>query len=118
MTKTYIEYLYPGLVCSESSTKEVKTRDIPAELPGMCFAFRFFDVVEIETEGRILKSEPENRSNWFYAPGEVLTVQNVKEKYPENKTLIWNMETNKIDKVIMTRFGQAIPLQPEDVVLF
>lgn len=118
MIKHYVEYFYPGLICSETSEVETKDR-YPSSLnvPDNAFGFRFFDKEEIVLEsGNVLKSDRQNYSpNYYY--GEKYTLNQVKLYYPESKTLIANMEWNHWDAVVRTKFGQFIPLTNNDIVL-
>lgn len=117
MTQTYIEYLFPGIIVSDSSEEKVSDRTLPKKIPKGCFGFRFFERMEEKIDGEKLIGKPKKYSNWYYAKGDVLTLEEVKVKHSEKKILIGNMENNDIAKVLMTKFGQAIPLEEKDVVL-
>lgn len=117
MIQTYIEYLYAGIIVSETSTKKVSNRNLPKKIPNGCFGFRFLDRTEEIKHGENLVGEPKNYSHWYYTKGEVLNKEQVKIKYPSKEILIKNMEYNNISKVIITKYGQAIPLGENDVVV-
>lgn len=118
MIQTYIEHLYAGIIVSDSSSTKVNDRSLPKSVSKYCFGFRFYERTEMETtDGEKLIGEPKNYSHWYYLKGEVLNKNGVEEKYPEKKILISNMKSNNIKKVVFTKFGQAIPLEKNDVVL-
>lgn len=117
MNQTYIEYLYPGIITSETSVEKVKDRQIPKKFPENAFGFRFFERTEIKNGKEVLKGPAKNHSPWHYIKGEILTVEDMKKYYPEKTIAITNMENNKIKSVVKTEFGQFIPLQKEDIVL-
>ena len=117
MIQTYIEYFYAGIIVSETSTKKVSSRELPKELPEGSFGFRFFDKTEEKIDGEELIGKPKNYSNCHYAKGEILSVEDVKKKHPDKRILISNMENNNIARILMTKFGEAIPLEEKDIVL-
>lgn len=116
MTQTYIEYMYVNIF-PESASEKVSDRTVPKELPKRAFAFRFFEKTEMQANGETLIGQPKNYSGWHYENGEVLTVNEVKKKYPDKNILISNMENNNIEKVIMTKYGQSFFLKKGDTVL-
>lgn len=115
MIKTYIEFCYPGLLCSETSIRVVAGREKPTEIPKTSFGYRFFDREEIEKDAETLKGESKNYSHWTYF-GEIYTRDRVEIEKPNQKILITNMRDNNIDRVVFTKFGQAIPLFDGDIV--
>ena len=115
MTKTYVEIFYPGSLFPESKVREVKDRT-PIDLPSGAFAFSFFDQEETIVKGEILVGKQKNRSGRFYA-GELFTLAEVKEKFPESRILISNMENNGYAKVVKTVRGNFQPFMPEDTML-
>lgn len=115
MTKHYVEIYYPGSFFPETTIKEVESRK-PIEMPKGAYAFKFFDRTEVETtEGERLTGDRKNESGMYYA-GEVFTLAQVKDKFPEADKLIFNMECNKWDKVIRTVRGNFQPFTETDVV--
>ena len=116
MLRHYVEYLYPGICVSETSTREVAERNAALiAIPDRSFGFRFFSREEVELDGEVLVGKPKDYSNWIYE-GEELTLAQVKKRYPDKDTLISNMECNGYDRVVMTRFGQAMLLEEGDKV--
>ena len=117
MLKHYVEFLHPGIIMSESSSEEVDHRDPTLiKLPQNSFGFRFYDREEKESEGELLVGKSKNHSYWSIQ-GEALTLADVKERFPKERTLIGNMERNKTKRVCKTEFGQFIPLDKEDTII-
>jgi hypothetical protein len=117
MLKHYVEFLYPGILFSDTSEDEVETRDIhKLEIPEYSFGFRFFDREQTILDGEVLTGKSKNYSNWYYY-GKVMTIDDVKEQEPDQRILISNMENNDYKRIVRTKFGQSIPVQDEDVVI-
>lgn len=119
---TYVEFLYPGLLMSESSSQEVASRDLlKLEVPENAFGFRFFDVlsmtVEVEGEEVELTSKTLNKSATHYYGGTVYTAAQIKRQFPDEKILISNIEGNRYKKVIKCRTGNWQPFQKDDVLV-
>lgn len=120
MLKHYVEYLYPGLLVSETSVSEIPERDVSkVEISDNCFGFRFFDRTVTVVDGETLTGDRKNVSGWHYQ-GEKMSLEQVKETFGgdgKHETLIWNMENNGYASVVKTKFGQFIPLSDEDTVI-
>jgi hypothetical protein len=115
VTKTYVTLWYPGSFMSEDETVEVKTRDpkaIAKKYP-RCFAFEFYDRVETEVtvggEKKTVGSSPRNKSPKYFPSGKTFTVAEVKEKVPDSRILVSNMECNGWGTVVKTRCGNFQP---------
>ena len=118
--KTYIEFLYPGSFFSESSTQEVKTRDVSkVKVPKNAFGFKFFDIlsVVVDTDGKKVKltSERINVSPKHYYGGKLYTVAELKREFPNERILISNIEGNGYPKAIRCRTGNWQPFEKTDV---
>lgn len=117
MKQNYIEWLYPGVICSESISEKVDERILPLEYPKHAFGFRFYDRTEVKTEdGENLYGKADHYTDWYYL-GAALSFEEIKQKYPSEKILIDNMRINKYDRVVKTIHGQFMPLKKNDVVL-
>ena len=120
MLKHYVEYLYPGILVSETSIVEVAERDVKAvTIPDDCFGFRFFDRTVTVIDGEILTGDRKNVSGWYYQ-GEKMTLEQVKAIYgsdPKYRILIANMEGNGMGTVVKTKFGQFLRLYDNDTIL-
>jgi hypothetical protein len=118
--KTYIEFLYPGSFVAESSTKEVKTREVSkVKVPKSAFGFKFFDilsvVVDADSRKVQLTSERINMSPMHYYGGKLYTLAEVEREFPQNDTLVQNMKGNGWGKVIRCRTGNWQPFEDVDV---
>ena len=117
MFKHYVEFLHPGVIVTESSSEEVNHQNPDLiKLPENAYAFRFYARQEKESLGELLVGKPKNHTHWFMQ-GEVLTLADVKERFPKERVLIRNMERNETDRVCRTKFGQFIPLDKEDTII-
>jgi len=117
MITHYVEFFYPGTMFSESSILKVKNRQSRnIKLPKNCFAFNFFDREETNSAKtkRLLMGKKYNYSKSYYIDGTIYTLNQVKKRVPNAKILIRNMQSNKWNKVIKTRFGQFQPFKKGD----
>lgn len=116
-TKHYVEYLYPGAIVTERIVKEVEERsDDVVDPPENCFGYAFFDKTETEVDKEKLTSGEKNRSGTRFF-GQVYTLKEVKEKFPEKDILISNIESNNYEKVVQTRCGNFQPFKEEDKIV-
>lgn len=118
--KTYIEFLCSGSTFGESSTQEVKTRDVSkVEIPENAFGFKFFDilsvVVDADGEKVQLTSGRINVSPMHYYGGKLYTAAELKREFPNEHTLISSIEGNSYQKMIQCRLGNWKPFQKTDV---
>ncbi len=118
MRVNYIEYSFPGIMCSETSEPEkVDSFDVGAaraKMPKGSYGFTFFSREEQLSGGELLVGV--KTYTGFYFVGRKLTLDDVKREMPDKATLIRNMECNGINTVVMTK-GRAFPLGENDVVL-
>lgn len=115
-TKHYVEFCYPGLLFSDSSTQEIKSRDAKFKVPKNSHAYRFFDRVETEVGGEKLVGQPKNHSKFYYVGGVIKSQEDIRREKP-GSILLSNMEINRYKNVIMTRFGQALPFENGDCIV-
>jgi len=118
--KTYIEFVYPGYILNETSTKEVKSRDTAkVKVPDGAFGFKFFDILEatVEADGKPVKltSARINESPMYYYGGRIYTRAEVAREVPNNQILLANMDSKGWDKVIKTRARNFQPFEKTDV---
>ncbi|MDB4984564.1 MAG: hypothetical protein JWM20_743, partial [Patescibacteria group bacterium] len=120
--KTYVEFEFPGSFLSETKVEETVTRTLEdVKVPKNAFSFLFFDILsttvkadgeDVElTSGRI-KISPKH-----YYGGEVYTLAQMKEKFPNNRTLISNFEGNGWAKGILCRTGNWQVFGEEDTLV-
>jgi hypothetical protein len=94
MIKHYIEYLYPGILFAESSDKEITERKLYS-FPEACFAYRFYDIETSEGEHGTLVGPRFNLSGYYYNGGQIYTPAEVEQNFPDEKTLISNVQSFK-----------------------
>lgn len=119
MLKHYVEFLYPGILFSESSIREIKTRNYKKliRIPKECYGFRFFDREEIKNSREVLKGNERNWSGTYYF-GKLYTINQVKTEFPNEKILIRNIERNsKTGKAIRTRWGNWQLFEKDDKII-
>ena len=119
MLKHYVEFLYPGVLMSESSIREVKTKAYKKlqRIPKTCFGFRFFDRQELKSNGEILKGKEKNWSGTYYF-GKIYTANQVKNTFPSERILVRNIERNSpTSRGIKTRWGNWQMFERGDKVI-
>lgn len=121
----FVVFLSPGTFVNEVTEKKISSWDVDKAVQMAskvterygATPFGFYFV----TKGlSFIGNNQKAKSNMYYLGGEVLTLRQVKaRKNPKDKTLIWNMETNKIDRVLenTNSWKVALPLEKGDVVL-
>lgn len=116
MTKQYVEIYYPGSFCANTTTQEISDKE-NFLLPEKAYAYKFFEKTEVETtEGEVLTGKRKNESGMFYK-GKTYTIEGIKRDFPDEKTLIWNMETNNWSKVVRTVLGNFVPFREGDKII-
>ncbi|MEK7631382.1 MAG: hypothetical protein AAB445_00740 [Patescibacteria group bacterium] len=120
--KTYIEFLYPGVFLNESSTQEIKTRDVSrVKVPKNAYCFKFFDILSlaVKTEGEevLLTSERINVSPRHYYGGKLYTIAELKREFPNERVLIGNIEGNGYKQAIRCRTGNWQTFTETDILI-
>ena len=124
-TKYYAEFLFPGLLFSESEHIELKSHN-PNEalkkMPESAFAFELYDIETrqgiLENGEHIKNDKTVNQSGRFYPGGVLLTLEEIKSMDDKNHNiLISNMEGNGWNTVVKTRAGNYQPIEKHDVIL-
>lgn len=116
MLKHYVEFVYPGIMVSETSEKEIKSRDQKIVLPKGAFGYHFFDREEVTKDGEVLVGKDKNHSGFFYE-GRKMSLADVEREEPDQRILISNMRNNNIPFVCRTEYGQAIPMKDGDQII-
>lgn len=117
-TRTYVEFYYPGAFFDETSTREVKTRDVKSvSVPDGAFGFRFFDVMSTEEGGVRMSSARLNVSPMYYYGGRIMTLDEVRQEMPEARILISNMEGNGYARVIKCGTSNFRPFKDDDIFI-
>lgn len=119
-TKKYVEYLYPGLLFSETSSMEIDHNDpMKVEEKERAIGFRFYEKEFVIDGKEQFEGKRNNVSNWYYI-GKRLTFDEVLRQFGNSRRhaiLINNMKYNKIESVCMTEFGNFMPLEDGDMTL-
>lgn len=118
----YVEFLYPGVLLSESSTRRCKTRDpSKVKIPKNAFGFRFFDFISttVDVDGKKVRLESKrgNVSSLHYYGGRVYTLAELKREFPDEHTLILNVENSRNKKAICCRTGNWYLFERKDVLV-
>jgi len=119
MLKHYVEIYYPGGFFSETSTIEIKNREVDFEIPENCFGYRLFDRTEVKQDGELLIGDRKNISGMVYL-GEKYSLSRLKKEFGNKKDyriLISNVEDNGYKGAVKTRRGNWQPLTEKDKVL-
>ena len=127
MKKHFVEFLSPGTFVSEVTQKDIDKWDVDVATEMVAkikerhgatpYGFRF---ITRSRKANELDSKITKTSGVYYLGGNVLTLEDVKaRKDPKDKTLIWNMEVNKIERVIenTNSWKVTMPLNKDDTVL-
>jgi hypothetical protein len=124
ITKTYVEFSYPGALFAETEDKEIITRDVKKVLkimPKGAFCFRFYDMtskeVTIDGEQETVFGKEKNKSGKYYPGATPYTIEQVKKMGKDFSILASNMECNNWPTVIKTRIGNFQPLEKGDIIL-
>jgi hypothetical protein len=115
----YAEFLYPGIIVSETSLKEITREQYlnpdTIAIPKGSFGFRVMHRNEVIEEGDVLIGLYKDTSGWFYV-GRKLSMKEVAAEFGETSTLYRNMEGNNYPFVVKTACGQAFPIHEKDTV--
>lgn len=124
--KHFVEFLSPGTLFSEVTSKEIEKWDVPTAIEmakgiterygAKPYGFRFLTRARGVTD---LDSKVTETSPIYYLGGRIMTLDEVKKEMPGEKILISNMECNDIKRVIVNdnswRF--TAELRDSDIVL-
>lgn len=111
MKKHYVEFMSPGTLFTESTSKEIDSWDVDKakemahnihERHGARpFGFRFFTRERGEND---LDSKITERSGTYYLGGTIRTIEEVRAaNNPDERILLSNMEANGYNKIIENR---------------
>jgi hypothetical protein len=117
MNVTYIEFLYPGLIFAENSSRPVPSRELPAVIPGQATGYRFFTRSEVEVDGEKLVGQPKDYSPWTYFGNEYSADQVHALESDHTRILRDNVRINGWKRVVQTAYGQWYPLNDGDRVV-
>lgn len=124
MLRHYVTFVSPGTLFSETTTKIIDSWDIKkatkmadkiSERYGATpYAF-YFQTFKNKNEINAHK-----QSNTYYLGGRIETIDDVRKRQdPNEKILLWNMEGNNWDKIIVNdnSYRSITPLREGDVIL-
>ena len=118
MKKTFVTFLSPGIMFPEYETVEVLSRDIDElDIPDNVYAFHFFDRIEEEIDGVVLKSEALNESPRYLYNGRVMSRSEIMVEVPNNKILLSNMESNGWYYMFRSHLGNFQPIWEDDIIV-
>lgn len=115
-TETYVEFLYPGLLFGESSSRLLAEASGPIAMPKGAVGYRTYEQSVTTVAGETLRGTPRNHSGWTYV-GRAMTVDDVRREMPDASILIANMTGNGYERVVKLPNGQTYPLKSIDQVV-
>ena len=118
VTQIYLTRYYPGLATASTKSEIVETIDPEVvEFDDGCYAFQYFEMQSVTApNGEILKGKTLPKSGMHYR-GEVMSLTEVKIKFPSATVLHQNMESNGWDSVCRTTLGNFQPFFEEDTLV-
>jgi hypothetical protein len=115
----WIKFYAPGSFTANVWIIECEELPKPeeVEIPENAYAFEIYKREDIEKDGKIYKGEAKQVGKQYYHPdSEVTTLEEVRKHPKTTDILISNMECNKWDSVIWTRWGNwAQPFNKEKI---
>lgn len=127
MKKHFVTFFSPGTFVAEETTKEINSWDVQKaiDMSGtileryntLPYGFQFSTRERGEND---FDSKETSRSPMYYLGGEILTIDAVRnQRNPDNDILIFNMECNHWDRVIVNTnsYRWVQPLRDGDIVL-
>src|SRR5689334_8127756 len=101
----YVEFLFSGVMFTDTSSEEIKSRSSKFQIPKTCFGYRFYDIERlVSSTGTALRSNRLNQTGTYYINAQVLNLSQIRTLMP-NSILQKNMENNHYKKVVKTRIG-------------
>ncbi len=115
-TTRYAQFWAPGLFFGESWTKELCMNETP-EWPGNAYAYQLWEREDID-DGETYKGTPRKVGKLIYHPDSTIAsiedIRAARTPIAPGPALLRNMEINKWDKVIWTRWGNwPQPWEPD-----
>jgi hypothetical protein len=117
MDVTYIEFLYPGLIFADSSSRPVPSRELPEVIPGQATGYRFFTRHEAVVNGEKLVGQPKEYSPWTYFGKEYSAEQVQAMDGDHVRILRDNVRINGWKRLVQTTYGQWYRLEDGDQVV-
>jgi hypothetical protein len=124
--KHFVTFVSPGTFVPETTTKEIDSWDIDKAMEMARNVTERYDATPYSfhfttrrNDGELDSKQTARSCNYFLG-GKVLTLEQVKaRKDDSDRTLIQNMESNGIARIVDNRnsFRAALPIGDDDVVL-
>ena len=104
--KYYVRFYYPGVIVAETSDKDVDNPDpYNVKWPQNAYCFEMYMREDIIDGKDTYRGKAEQVGPMYYHPdSKVESLAEVKKNRPTATTLIANMECNKWNKIIWTRW--------------
>jgi len=104
--KRWVEYWAPGIIVGERWTEDINHSDPKkVEWPANAYAFAIFERQDIIEDGTRYEGKAKQIGPLYYHPdSRIETLEQVESKGNE-PILIDNMKSNKMDKIIWTRWN-------------
>jgi hypothetical protein len=105
--KRWVKFYYGGVIVAETSTKEVDTIDpCGVKWPKNAYAFTLHEQEVVIIDRVEYKGDSKQIGPMYYHPdSKVETLEEVRENPKATETLVSNMECNRWDKIIWSRWG-------------
>jgi hypothetical protein len=116
MNKVYVRFWKTGFFVSDDWDIEIVSRDVKFEIPAYVYAYQIFERRCVEVDGETLLGKRIMKSEMHYLNGVDYSLEQVKEHFPQNTTLIRNMEGNKWNRMFRTQDDKWFPIDELDVV--
>lgn len=120
-TKHFVTFYYPGALVGESCVREIDHPFLKDTLDRDeskgAYGFSFHSVNYVYIDGEEYKSEKVDQTGTFFIDGELITLEQIKENFWGEYTLIANMEGNCWEKVVRTNTGWFLPFEKNDQII-
>ena len=116
IVRYYVKYWSPGSFVGESWTKDIQNPDpLSIEWPDNAYAFSLHRQEDVIDGDSTYSGKPEQIGPLYYHPeSKIETLEEVKKNRASSKILIDNMEINKWNKIIWSRWNNwPQPYEPE-----
>ena len=117
MVKHYVEFFFPDYCFSKREAVEIEERNSElVKVPEGAFAYRFFDRHVEKFMGKPFFGTQTNFSAITYF-GTEYSFDDIKNLFPESKSLISFMEASKSKRIVKTKIGNWQVLCEGDIVI-
>lgn len=99
-----VKFWYNGCIVPEEDIIHLPINE-DFHIESYYYAFIIGRYYSVKKHGKILTSHIEYEDPMYFIDATILTLDEIKEKYPERETLIMNIRGEKYEKAIMGRTG-------------